>query len=84
MPQVCSVVYVWAVIVWWVVVYTTGAQNVLMHHIVLQQRVTLDCVLLSHLQDCSLTQHRRHTEHTHFNKLVRMYAYDEATLVSCL
>ena len=29
----------------------------LMHHIVLQQRVTLDCALLSHLQDCLLTPH---------------------------
>ena len=27
----------------------------LMHHIVLQQRVTVDCVLLSHLQDDLLT-----------------------------
>ena len=32
----------------------------LMHHIVLQQRVTVDCVLLSHLQDGLLTHENTH------------------------
>ena len=32
----------------------------LMHHIVLQQRVTVDCVLLSHLQDGLLTYKNIH------------------------
>ena len=31
----------------------------LMHHIVLQQRVTLHCALLSHLQDCLLTHKQK-------------------------
>ena len=44
----------------------------LMHHIVLQQRVTLDCALLSHLQDCLLTPYtedmHNHIEHTRSTK----------------
>ena len=40
----------------------------LMHHIVLQQRVTLDCALLSHLQDYLITPYtedmHNHIEHT--------------------
>ena len=32
----------------------------LMHHIVLQQRVTVDCVLFSHLQDGLLTHKNTH------------------------
>ena len=44
----------------------------LMHHIVLQQRVTLDCALLCHLQDCLLTPYsedmHNHIEHTHSTK----------------
>ena len=44
----------------------------LIHHIVLQQRVTLDCALLSHLQDCLLTPYTEdtHTEHTCSNELL--------------
>ena len=51
----------------------------LMHHIVLQQRVTLDCALLSHLQDCLLTPYTEdmHTYRTYsFNELAcSMYIY---------
>ena len=47
----------------------------LMHHIVLQQRVTLDWALLFHLQDCLLTPYtedmHNHTEHTRFSEFKR-------------
>ena len=49
----------------------------LMHHIVLQQRVTLDCALLSHLQDCLLTPYtedmHNHIEHTRSTNYFETY-----------
>ena len=61
----------------WFVVYTISTHNVagLMHHIVLQQRVTLDCALNS-LSLAGLlphTTHRRY-EHTHNIIVLEIYA----------
>ena len=49
----------------------------LMDHIVLQQRVTLDCALLSHLQDCMLDHsiHRRYAQSEHTRSMSYFETY---------